>query len=97
MRSAIRVTGTFIVLITVWAFRNRRAGLLIGMLVGIWLQRRWVTGPVRAGTLGRPSGPPRWVRAADGRVIASGALGAGPRRHTGSPFGAGPAKPKRHW
>jgi hypothetical protein len=98
MSRAIRTLFTVVVLLLVLLFRGTRAAALAAVIGGAWLRRTWVTKPSRGGTLGRRTGPPRWVRYATGRV-AGRSLPSG-RQHTGDLFEAGPAAPptvERWW
>jgi hypothetical protein len=93
MSRAIRVVFTIVVLLVVWIFRRTRGAAILALLAGAWLRRAWVTRPARTGTLGRRAGPPRWVRAASGRV-AGKTLAARRQEHTGDLFDPTPPSSK---
>lgn len=67
---ALRMMGTIFLLLIVWGFRHSRLSPLVSVAAGAWLERKWVTQPARAGTLGR-RGPPRWVDKASGHRLSA--------------------------
>lgn len=97
MSRGVRIAATILALIIVWTFRRTRVALVLTFLAGLWIRRVWITGPGQRGTLGRGSGPPRWVHAASGQLGVGRAITSGNHQHAGSLFEAPPARQAARW